>query len=113
VNQVWVAELPTDVVFPVLCRVGVLENEEPAPLRIELLGPEMSSYGELETELAATPAPDHRPGDEVPAIYPIELRFAVARAGNHSAEIYTDGRHQTSVFFVVRVEGEEDALVSG
>jgi len=101
VNRVWVNRMPEEVSLPLLLRLGFLENEPPTELRIELYGPEMSSFGELATSLEGEPGPGHRPGDEMPMIYPLELRFWANRVGNYSAEIYADGRHQDSVFFVV------------
>jgi hypothetical protein len=108
VNQVWVDAVPAEVSLPLLLRLGFLENEPEAELRIELLGPEMSSFGELTTPISASPGLNHRPGDEVPIIYPVELLFDADREGNHSAEIYCDLRHETSVFFVVRAGAPED-----
>lgn len=101
VNRVWVDRVPSEIAVPLLLRLGFLENEPAAQLRIELLGPEMSSFDELGTMVHAEPGPDHRPGDEVPIIYPVEIRFVADRTGSYSVEVFSESRHEDSVFFVV------------
>jgi hypothetical protein len=104
VNQVWVQRLPTEISLPVVLRIGGIENEPAAKLRIELLGPAMSSFGELETEITLDEPQDHQPGYEISDVFPIEVRFRVERKGNHSVEILLDGKHAATAFFVVHIE---------
>lgn len=99
-NQVWVDSLPADVSLPVLFNLGLLENEE-VLFQIEMLAPDMSLLGTLDTPFVADPLPSHRPGDVVSTIEPIHLNFRAELAGNYSAEVYSDRRLLTSIFWVL------------
>ncbi len=101
-NMVWVDSLPTEIDLPIVCRLGLLEGEE-MDLRIELLGPGMTLLGELDTPFVGEPPAGHQPEDEIAIMQPLHLRFEAITAGTHCADIRADNRHQTSVFWVVRV----------
>jgi hypothetical protein len=103
VDEIWVPALGTEVELPVLLRFGLQEGEE-ALLRIELLAPEpLHMLRELETTIFGKPRPGHREGYEVPLVVPIALRFEPESEGIYSAEVFTDRRRETSLFFSVRV----------
>jgi hypothetical protein len=96
--------LPTEVALPLVLRVGGIEGQPPAKLEIELLGPQMTSYGRLDTEIELEEPPGHQPGYEISDVFPVEVRFEVNREGNHSVEIHLEERHVSTSFFVVHLE---------
>jgi hypothetical protein len=105
VDNIWIDALPAELSVTMLLRFGMLEGEE-SDLQIDLLSPGMaSSPGWLSTTLSATPGEHHRPGHEIAFTRPVVFLFDAETEGIYSAEIYTDGRYQASVYFVVR-EGE-------
>jgi len=107
INQVWVESVPGDVSFTVLLGLATVPQDPEGKLELHLLGPGMTVLEQLEAELAADPpaggASDLPPGFEATGLVPIVLRFTAQDAGTHSIEVYLDGRHRDSLFFVVNV----------
>jgi hypothetical protein len=104
VDNIWVGELPAQVRVNVLLQFGLLEGEE-SQLSIELAGPGGALIGEpLDRSLHGETYPGHRPGYQITRLVPAEFRFMAEQPGVYVAEIRTDNRHQTSLFFVVRDE---------
>lgn len=67
----------------------------------------MTPIDAMETDLELTPEGQGiASGFEMHALVPIVVRFTAEQEGVHSIEIYVDGRHRDSVFFLVRPAGK-------
>jgi hypothetical protein len=103
VNNVWVPSLPAELSFTILLGLGSVPEYPEGELELHLLGPGLDPLQSLDTTIAAAPTPDWEEGSEIVGLVPVVLRFDANNPGNHSVEIYIDGKHRQSIFFVVRV----------
>lgn len=110
INRVTVEQLPADLAFTIALALATIPQDPDGNLEIHLLGPNMSSLETLMTDIEIEEGPGPlAPGFEMYGMLPVVIRFTAEQTGVHSVEIYIDGKHKQSLFFLIRVEGEEDA----